>query len=141
MRRVWRKGPGFRARVRSERGANLAEFALVLPLLLMILFGIIEFGMVFSRSQAIEASAREAGRLASLSSTTSTDVEDRVDVTLGSTTFDAPPVVQVTPAGGCAGREGESVTVTVSASHRIAIPFVLDRDVNLTGESVYRCEA
>ena len=125
----------------SERGANLAEFALILPLLMVILFGIIEFGLVFSRSQSIEASAREAGRLASLSSTSSADLEARVEATLDSTTFAGAPAVTMQPAGGCAGREGQSVTVTVSAWHRITIPFVLDRDVNLTGESVYRCES
>lgn len=119
----------------------MAEFALVLPLLLMILFGIIEFGIGFSRSQAIEAAAREGGRLASLSSTTSAEVSDRVDQTLGSTTFDGNPVVSIVPAGGCAGREGQSVTVTVRAPHQLTIPFVTDRQIMLTGESVFRCEA
>ena len=123
-----------------ERGAGLAEFALVMPVLLMILFGIIEFGFAFGRSQAIAAAAREGGRLASLSSTSPTEVSDRVDEALGSTTFDGPPVVSVDPSGGCLGREGLSVTVTVTAPHRITIPFVLDRDLSLTGRSVFRCE-
>ncbi len=119
----------------------MAEFALVLPLLMMILFGIIEFGLAFSRGQAVEAAAREAGRLASLSSTTAADVTARVEDTLGDTVFDGPPVVSLVPTGGCAGREGESVTVTVDAPHRIAIPFVFDRQTTLTGRSVFRCEA
>ena len=55
MRRQRRAGPGGRSHASGERGASLAEFALVLPVLLMILFGIIEFGMVYSRSQAVEA--------------------------------------------------------------------------------------
>jgi hypothetical protein len=126
---------------RSDRGAILAEFALVMPVLLVILFGIIEFGLAFSRSQSIASAAREAGRLASLSSTTTADVSSRVDATLGTMTFDAPPTVTVTPAGGCAGREGESVTVLVSAPHRITIPFALDREITLSGQAVFRCEA
>ncbi len=124
-----------------ERGAGLAEFALVMPVLLMILFGIIEFGFAFRRSQAIEAAAREGGRLASLSSSSPSDVADRVDEALGSTAFDGPPVVSIVPSGGCFGREGQSVTVTVSAPHQITIPFVFDRDLTLTGRSVFRCEA
>ncbi len=119
----------------------MAEFALVLPVLLMILFGIIEFGLAFSRAQAVEAAAREGGRLASLSSTTAADISNRVDTTLGGTTFDGPHEVAVVPPGGCDGREGASVTVTVNAPHRIAIPFVFDRQVTLTGRSVFRCEA
>ncbi len=141
MRRHRNTDPGDRCRQEAERGAGLAEFALVLPILLMILFGIIEFGFALRRSQAIEAAAREGGRLASLQSTSAADVADRVGQALGLTTFDAPPVISVDPSGGCAGREGQSVTVTVSAPHRISIPLVIDRDLTLTGQSVYRCEA
>ncbi len=119
----------------------MAEFALVLPVLMMILFGIIEFGLVFSRSQAVEAAAREGGRLASLSSTTANDVSNRVDATLTGIPFDSPPSVAINPTVGCAGREGESVTVTVTAPHQITIPFALDRQVTLTGQAVFRCEA
>lgn len=125
----------------EERGAGLAEFALVAPVLLTVLFGIIEFGLAFNRAQAITAAAREGGRLASLSSATTADVSDRVDTTLGALSFDAPPTVAVSPSSGCAGREGESITVVVSAPHRITIPFVLDRELTLSGEAVYRCEA
>lgn len=141
MKREGRTGKGRHRAVSSERGASLAEFALVLPVLLMILFGIIEFGMVFSRSQSIEAAAREAGRLASLSTTTTADVDARVEETLGGAVFDGPPQVSVSPSAGCVGREGESVTVTVDVPHRIAIPFVFDRDLTLSGQSVFRCEA
>ncbi|MGI9613344.1 MAG: TadE/TadG family type IV pilus assembly protein [Acidimicrobiales bacterium] len=133
--------PANRFPTANERGAILAEFALVMPVLLVILFGIIEFGLAFSRSQSITAAAREGGRLASLSSSTTTDISNRVDATLGSLPFDAPPTVTVIPPGGCAGREGEPVTVTVSAPHRITIPFALDRQITLSGQAVFRCEA
>lgn len=141
MRRERRTVPVRRSHGRGERGAGLAEFALVLPVLLMILFGIIEFGLAFSRSQAVEAAAREGGRLASLSSTTTADISNRVDATLGGITFDTAPVVSVIPTVGCAGREGQSVTVTVSAPHHMTIPFVLERNLTLVGQSVFRCEA
>lgn len=119
----------------------LAEFALLLPPLLVIVFGMIELGLVLSRAQAIEAAAREGGRLASLSSTTAADVATRVDATLAGTSLDGAPNVAVIPAAGCADREGDSVTVTVSAPHRITIPYVLDREITLTGQAVFRCEA
>jgi Flp pilus assembly pilin Flp len=49
---------------RREDGAAAVEFALLLPLLVLLLFGIIEFGFAFStRIQATNA-AREAARLA-----------------------------------------------------------------------------
>jgi Flp pilus assembly protein TadG len=53
---------------RSERarGAAVVEFAVVLPLLLTILFGIIEYGWVFMVRQTLQTSAREGARIAIL---------------------------------------------------------------------------
>ena len=59
MRRV-------RRRVRSERGAELIEFALTLPLLLLLVLGIIEFGFLFQEYEVVTNSAREGARLAAL---------------------------------------------------------------------------
>ncbi len=48
------------------RGAAVVEFAVVLPLLLTILFGIIEYGWVFMVRQTLQTSAREGCRIAIL---------------------------------------------------------------------------
>lgn len=51
-------------RSRDERGQTLVEFALVLPLLALLLFGIIQFGIVFNNyidlTDAVRAGARKA---------------------------------------------------------------------------------
>lgn len=125
---------------RSEAGSGMAEFALVLPVLLFILFGIVEFGIAFNRAQAVEAAAREGARLASISSTTVGDVTTRVNEALVGIPLDNPASVAVAP-GGCAGREGEAVTVTVTYVHDVTIPLLFSRDVTLTGQAVFRCEA
>ncbi|MGB0715672.1 MAG: TadE/TadG family type IV pilus assembly protein [Phycisphaerae bacterium] len=49
-----------------ERGGAIVEFAVVLPLLLTVLFGIIEYGWVFSVRQTLQHAAREGCRLAVL---------------------------------------------------------------------------
>lgn len=48
------------------RGAAVVEFAVVLPLLLTILFGIIEYGWVFMVRQTLQTAAREGARIAIL---------------------------------------------------------------------------
>jgi Flp pilus assembly protein TadG len=54
-----------RYRKRND-GAALVEMALVLPLLLLLVFGIIEFGFMFRAYQAVGSVAREAARAGSV---------------------------------------------------------------------------
>ncbi|MCI0620941.1 MAG: pilus assembly protein [Acidobacteria bacterium] len=49
---------------KSERGAELIEFALMLPILLVILAGLWDFGRAYRAYQAITNAAREGARLA-----------------------------------------------------------------------------
>ncbi|MBA2338207.1 MAG: pilus assembly protein [Acidimicrobiia bacterium] len=51
-------------RRRDERGATLVEMALVLPLFLTLVFGIIEFGFYFAQANQVRYAAREAARVA-----------------------------------------------------------------------------
>jgi Flp pilus assembly protein TadG len=67
-----------RSRVRSQRGAELIEFALVLPLLLLVVLGIVDFGFLFQRMEVVTNAAREGARLGVLPSYTSTDACNRV---------------------------------------------------------------
>ena len=65
-------------RWRSEDGAQLVEFALVLPLLLLVMLGIAEFGFMFQRYEVVTNAAREGARLAVLPGYTDADVQARV---------------------------------------------------------------
>src|SRR5918999_5160596 len=53
-----------RFRQRTEQGQTMAEFALVLPLLALLLFGVIQFGLVFHNyvtlTDAVRAGSRQA---------------------------------------------------------------------------------
>ena len=133
--------PGWRLdRRAAENGASLAEFALVLPLLLILLFGIVEFGIAFNRAQAVEAGAREGARLASLQSTTQADIDSRVTATLAGIPFDSTPTVAPPPEGLCAGRAGQAVTIVVTAVHTVNVPPIISQPINLSGQAVFRCE-
>ena len=67
----------------GERGAALVEFALVAPLLLVVIAGIVDFGFLFQRYEVLTNAAREGARLGSLPGyvtcgTASTAVDQRV---------------------------------------------------------------
>ena len=84
------------ARWSDESGAELIEFALVLPLLLLVLLGIIDFGFLFQRYEVVTNAAREGARVAVLPGYGDADVQPRVDQYLtagGLTAAHAPAVV------------------------------------------------
>ncbi len=53
-----------RPRRRRDDGASAVEFALILPMALLILFGIINFGIIFSQQLTINNAVREGARRA-----------------------------------------------------------------------------
>lgn len=105
---------------RSEEGAQLVEFALVLPLLLLVVLGIAEFGFIFQRYEVVTNSAREGARLAVLPGYGTTDVQTRVATYL--TTGRVPTTaantnvlvenVSIPVAGGRPPISAKRVTVT-----------------------------
>ena len=50
--------------INNEKGASAVEFAIVLPVLVIMVFGIIEFGIVFYNKAMITNACREAARTA-----------------------------------------------------------------------------
>ncbi|GAA4695496.1 TadE family protein [Nocardioides nanhaiensis] len=63
---------GVQGRRRVERGAAAVEFALVAPLLLVIVFAIISYGVMFSFRQGLSQAAAEGARAAALAPATPT---------------------------------------------------------------------
>jgi hypothetical protein len=55
-----------RRQTRRERGAELIEMALVLPLLLAVIAGIVDFAFLFQRFLVLNNAAREGARVAVL---------------------------------------------------------------------------
>ncbi len=53
-----------RERMANDRGATLVEFAIIVPLLLLLLFGIIEFGRIVTELTTVRTAAREGARFA-----------------------------------------------------------------------------
>ncbi len=67
--------------VRSESGAEIIEFGLTLPLMLLVVLGIIEFGFVFQQYQVVTNAAREGARIAILPNYANTVAAAQTNVT------------------------------------------------------------
>jgi len=48
--------------IKNQKGAALVEFGLILPLLILLIFGVIEFGLLLFNQQVITNAAREGAR-------------------------------------------------------------------------------
>jgi Flp pilus assembly protein TadG len=109
----------------SESGAELIEFSLTLPLLLLIVLGIIEFGFMFREYEVVTNAAREGARIAILPSYADADVTARVNDYLTTAGLDTdlatvdPGTATPTPVGSvCISMR----PVTVTYQH--AVPFL-----------------
>lgn len=139
-------------RLRSERGAELIEFALVLPLLLFIIMGLIDFGFLFQRFQVVTNAAREGARMAVLPGYATADVTARVQSyvsTGGLATTGTNPSVTVTnvaiPTGGGPVLQGKRVQVTYVSTYLFLGPLAgwfggTFTTANLVGTAIMRDE-
>jgi Flp pilus assembly protein TadG len=154
---------------RGDRGASLVEFALVVPLLTLFVFGIVQFGLAYDMKQSINSAAREGARMAAIpdeDNVTYGTIRARVDssfASLASGTVDdvevqvvraanpsailrtctgsgCTPATTPPAASPCSGLPGETVVVTVTERHDITIPFYGVRRVDLVGRGEFRCE-
>jgi Flp pilus assembly protein TadG len=91
----------------DDRGAAAVEFVLVLPLLIILVFGIIEFGLYFAQELSVSNAARQGARFAV--------VPNYGDSGSSSSTCRAI-LHQVQNAAGTIGMQGADVRVTVSTS-------------------------
>ena len=106
---------------KREDGQSLVEFALVIPIFLLVLFAIVDFGMAFHAWITVTNSAREGARLGSVHAPAAT-IEQRVRDTATSLE-QANLSVSVSNADDQGGQPGESVVVDVSYSYSLITPL------------------
>jgi Flp pilus assembly protein TadG len=70
---------GTTSRRRNEGGASAVEFALVLPLLVLLLFGIISYGVMLSFRQSLSQAAAEGARAAAVTFVETEKQDEAVD--------------------------------------------------------------
>jgi Flp pilus assembly protein TadG len=134
-------------KVKAERGAAAVEFALIAPLLFMLIFGIIQFGLAWSQKEVFIQAAREGARYAAVGCEDATgcssgEVATRVDDALvGYQVTGGTGAIAVTPNPGCTNtNQSDTVEVSWSQQFQIDIPFVPPVTVTAPIEAVFRCE-
>jgi TadE-like protein len=122
--------PPSRGRRAADRGSVAVEFALVLPVLLLIVFGIMDFGRALNAQIALTGAAREGARLVALGYPTAT-VQARVAAA-------APDLsgVTVTVAASCPPDAGPAADAQVDVSYPFSFITPLSAIAGLIGSSL-----
>ncbi len=125
-------------RILNNKGQSLIEFVLLLPVLLLILMSIIEFGMMLNAYMGITHASREGARLGAIGASTTeitTEVIDNLPI------LDPSRVsVIVTPSTRL---HGQDVDVAITYNYQIMMPLmgaVVGDAIELHAQTVMRIE-
>src|SRR5581483_7955431 len=115
------------AHIRAERGQAAVEFALVVPLLLVLLLGIVEFGIAFSHYVTLTDATRVGARKAitvRVSGTSPDDAKQAVRDAAGDLDQNHLNVNVADPTDPSWSTSGSQITVTATYPYTIDIPLL-----------------
>ncbi|MBA8793012.1 Flp pilus assembly protein TadG [Friedmanniella endophytica] len=126
-------------RTRTERGAAAVEFALVAPLLILLVVGITQFGRAYAAQAQLTNAARQAARTMALQSNVSAAqaAAQAAAPTLNLTTGQ----ISVTPSTCTTSTSSPTATavVTINYPFTFLASSMLGGPVTLHGRAVMRC--
>lgn len=106
-------------RTGRSRGQAMVEFTLILPLLLVLILGIYQFGQTYADYIQVTNAARDGGRKALVSRTDASGVADVVSTAKNATWWLDKNQMNVTVSPGQPWTTGQNVTVTVTYPYSI----------------------
>lgn len=118
----------------------MAEFAMTIPLLVLVLFAIVQFGIVFANYIEVTAASREGARRAAVSRTTTTGVADAITAARNAAWIVDPTDLAVTVTPPQPWDSGQEIEVTVSYPYSIGVPGLATQTGTLRSTVIARVE-
>ncbi len=138
---------GDRGRIhfRSQRGQTLVEFALVLPLLALVLFAVIQFGVVYNNYISLTDAVRAGARKGAVSRFVSDPVGTTQSAVLDAASPDLKTSSPCTTGNVCVTvtsdwQPGDTVTVQATYPYTINLFGIVVASGNLSSRTVERVE-
>ena len=126
--------------VSKQKGQSLVEFTIILPILLIILLGMLEFGLVLNAYLSINNCSREGARLGVVGGSDG-EIKNLIkDISPSLNTNKLN--VSINPVES-SRRRGESLTVTVEYSYDVITPIIsviIDDEIDLKMQTTMRIE-
>jgi Flp pilus assembly protein TadG len=134
-------GPVANGRRRREHGQSLAEFALVMPIFIILLFGIVDFSLGLKAWITITNASREAARVLVLNQSCAQVTSQAQAVAQG---LNPQVTVSISPST-CQGSAGDAMSVSVSYKYNFVTPLgnfvhLLAGPITMTSTSTMRHE-
>ncbi|MGI9648242.1 MAG: TadE family protein [Acidimicrobiia bacterium] len=119
-------------KLKRDSGAALVEFAIVVPLLLLLVFGIIEFGRAYNAQNTLTHAAREGAREYAITQDPVAGETAAKDAATSLTSSDITVTLSAcTP--------GQPATVTLQYPFQLQIAFFPVSNFTMQSEGVMRC--
>jgi Flp pilus assembly protein TadG len=129
----------YRSQLKNERGQTMTEFAIVLPILALLLFGVIQFGIAFNNyitlTDAVRAGARKGGAVGRHVQNPQAEVEQSVRK---AATDLKPADLQI--AVNSTWAQGTDLTVTATYPYAISLLGVVIKSGRLSSSTTERVE-
>ncbi|NLD50914.1 MAG: pilus assembly protein [Clostridiaceae bacterium] len=127
-------------RLGNQKGQSIVETALILPIIILILTGIIDFGLLFNHYLVITNASREAAREAAVGTG---DAELHIMVSNMTSSLDQARVTTTIYPAETLRKKGDEVTVTIEFDNMLLTPVIssiIPNPVHLTSRTVMRVE-
>jgi Flp pilus assembly protein TadG len=124
----------------NQKGQSMVETALILPIVVLLLTGIIDFGLLFNNYLVITNASREAARNAAVGCT---DLEINMLVANMTSTLDQSKMETKIHPVQADRVKGEEVTITITYDNVLLTPLVssiVPNPLKLTTKTVMRIE-
>ncbi|MGC9975040.1 MAG: TadE/TadG family type IV pilus assembly protein [Gaiellaceae bacterium] len=127
-----------KAGIRGEQGQSMVEAAVVLPLLCLVIFAIVQFGITFNNYLTLTDSARAGAREAAVSR----EASDPVAATVSAVRSSASDLNQsnLTVSVTSAWTPGSDVTVTAKYPYSISLMGIVIQSGQLASTTTERVE-
>lgn len=121
-----------RKHTNREKGAAMVEFAIILPVLLLLVFGIIEFGRAYNTQLTLTHAAREGVRTYAI---TQDAAQGKSTAELAATTLDPAQMTFTTTP--CV--IGTPTSMQIQYPFQLFIPFFPSTPITITSKGVMKC--
>lgn len=128
-----------RTDIRNERGQTMVEFALVLPILLVVVFSVIQFGILYNHYITLTDATRVGARKGAVSRTAPNPIALAVAATRAAAPGLKPANLGVT-ASATAWAPGADITVEATYPYDIDVLGIVVASGTLRSKTVERVE-